>query len=118
MGLLLREWRERGQVEFREASNPEDALQTAREFHKGRMQAVVFGGPKTRASGVDAVVSASEAGPSWSANGDEAPVLSGRARDAWAQVARELLELLLGARSTLRRQEVASAEPRAARAPG
>lgn len=114
MGLLLREWRERGQVELREAASLEEAVVSAREFHKGRVQVVVIGGPKLKAEGVEAVVTASEQGPAWSLGGEERPPVSGRARDGWAQIAREILEMLLGARSALRRQEVASAEPRAA----
>ena len=112
MGLLLREWRERGQVQLREAASLEDAVTSARGFHKGRLQVVVFGGPKVKAEGVDAVVLATEQGPAWGVGG-EGPRVSGRARDAWAQVAREILETLLGARSALRRQEVSSSEPRA-----
>ncbi len=111
MGLLLREFRERGQLDLREAASLDDAIETAREFHKGRVQVVVIGGPKVKAEGVDAVIAATEQGPTWGL-----PLESkGRARDAWATVAREVLEALLGARSALRRQEVASAEPRAAR---
>ena len=113
MGLLLREWRERGQVQLRPAATVEEAVQTAREFHRGRLQVVVFGGPKLKADAVEAVVTASDQGPSWTASGEERPKISGRARDAWAQVSREILEMLLGARSALRRQEVASSEPRA-----
>jgi hypothetical protein len=114
MGLLLREWRERGQVQLREAATAEEALQTAREYYRGRLQTVVFGGPKLRLEGVDATVTASEQGPAWTpAGGDERPRVPGRARDGWAQVSREILEMLLGARAALRRQEVASSEPRA-----
>ncbi len=113
MGLLLREWRERGQLELRESASLEDAVISAREFHKGRVQVVVFGGPKVTREGVDAVVTATEQGPAWGVGGEDHPKVSGRAREAWAQVAREILETLLGARSALRRQEVASAEPRA-----
>ena len=112
MSLLLREWRERGQLEVREAASLEEAVANARGFHKGRVQVVVFGGPKVKAEGADAVVAAGEHGPQWNAPASKS---AGRAVDAWAQVARELLELLLGARSALRRQEVASAEPRAGR---
>lgn len=107
MALLLREWRERGQLELREAATIEEAIASARDFHKGRVQAVVLGGPKVAAVGADAVIAATDQGPSWGYG--PAP---GRARDAWAQVAREILEMLLGARSALRRQEVASLEPR------
>lgn len=110
MGLLLREWRERGQLELREAASTDEAVATAREFHKGRVQVVVLGGPRVAAAQVDAVIQATEAGPN--AGLGAAP---GRARDAWALVAREILEMLLGARSALRRQEVASLEPRAVR---
>ena len=112
LGLLLREWRERGQLELREVPSLEEAVAGARAAHKGRVQVVVFGGPRVRCEGADAVVAASEQGPVWAA-GEDRPKLPGRARDAWAQVAREILETLLGARSALRRQEVASSEPRA-----
>jgi hypothetical protein len=110
MGLLLREWRERGQLELREAATADEAVASARQFHPGRVQVVVFGGPKVKCDGVDALVAAEEKGPRWlgAAEEDQRVV---RARDAWARVSRELLELLLGARSGLRKQEVATASP-------
>ncbi len=114
MGLLLREFRERGQLDLREAASLDDAIATAREFHKGRVQVVVIGGPKVKAEGVDAVLAATEHGPQWGVPTEDEKT-KGRARDTWAVVAREVLEMLLGARSALRRQEVASAEPRVAR---
>jgi hypothetical protein len=112
MGLLLREWRERGQVELRESASLEEAVESARDLHRGRVQVVVFGGPNVSSEDADAVVVASDHGPAWGAVAEDRPKGAGRASDAWAQVAREILEMLLGARSALRRQEVSSAEPR------
>jgi hypothetical protein len=115
VALLLREWRERGQLDLRESASLEEAVQSAREFHKGRVQVVVFGGPKIRAGDVDAVVAATEQGPVLSLSREQGagePAAGGRAREGWAQVSRELLELLLKSRSALRRKEVSSPEPR------
>ncbi len=111
MGLLLRQWRERGQLGLREAVSIEDAVTSARAFHKGRVQIVVFGGPKVKSEGVDAVVGACEGGPAWAAEAKARLPVVGPAREAWAQVTREVLERLLGARAPGRVPLVSSAAP-------
>ncbi len=127
MGLLLREWRERGQLELREAVDVREALQTAHERHRVRLQTIVFAGEPSGALPVppgskpapgeagppDGLVIATPEGPASSWKGARLPPVKARATEAWAQVSRELLEALLSARSTLRRQDVAdSLSPR------
>jgi len=126
LGLLLREWRERGQLELSEAATVRDALLAAHERHRTRLQTLVFAGePSTELPAAqgsrpapgeppppDALLLATPEGPASSWKGVRLPPVKARAKDAWSQVARELLEAMLSARSALRRQETALPDPR------
>ena len=112
LGLLLREWREQGRLELREATDTREALASAHERHKTRLQTLVFSGEPSpspsEGPSPDGVVVATPEGPASSWRGTRLPPVKTKAREAWAQVSRELLEALLSARTTLRRQDVAA----------
>ena len=55
----------------------------------------------------DGMIIATPEGPASSWRGARLPPLKTRAREAWAQVSKELLEALLSARTSLRRQDAA-----------
>jgi hypothetical protein len=53
------------------------------------------------------MIIATPEGPASSWRGTRLPPLQTRAREAWAQVSKELLEAVLSARTSLRRQDAA-----------
>ncbi|MFT3840038.1 MAG: hypothetical protein QM723_23830 [Myxococcaceae bacterium] len=113
LGLLLREWREQGRLELREAADVKEALIQAQERHKTRLQTLVFAGEPSPAPAAgegpvpDGMIIATPEGPASSWRGSRMPPLKTKASEAWAQVAKELLEAVLSARTTLRRQDAA-----------
>ncbi len=104
LGLLLREYRERGQVELSRAEAAVPALAAARERHRGRAKLLLLttkipsglegsaapdgiidaGGPRPRVHWVDAQLA-------------DLPAET-TAADAWATAARQVLDALLGRR--------------------
>jgi hypothetical protein len=99
--LVLREFRERGQVEFKEAETAAQACREARETWNQRARVLVFG---TRfptgldeTNQPDAWVSLERARPEVSWRVGPAPVVEAdaSAADGWAQVVRALLDGLL-----------------------
>ncbi len=92
LGLLLREWKERGQLDLTEVGTLDEAWKYAREKHKGRIQTVVFHGGTVSLEQLDAQVKVDQPVPSlqWASEpAQSAP---------WAAITRELLERLLGAK--------------------
>jgi vWA domain found in the FtsH ternary systems len=84
LGLLLREFRERGQLEVREAESVAAALELVRGLHPGRLQTVVFETAAQTSTGADLRI---EVGAK--------PKL-GAVPSSWPEVAREILEHLVG----------------------
>lgn len=120
--LLLREYKERGQLDFLEAASTVEAIKTARETHKGRARVMLFG--TKMPSGLeglaqpDAFVDANAPRPvvHWvegAAQGGEPPK---DAVEAWARTTKELLDGLLKKRghqpASTRKQQIAVAVPR------
>lgn len=100
--LLLREYRERGQVEVRRAEQPLDAVRAARAAHRGRGRVMLFAARLPAGlegdAAPDVLIDVGSARPKvlWA----EAPLLQGEetftgAAEAWAAATRALLDGLL-----------------------
>ncbi len=101
MGLLLREYRERGQVHFHHASSSFEAVRAAREQHRQRAHVVVLStkmpvGLEGDAT-ADVLVDAGGAHPKvhWAKARPERESTAMTALEAWAETTRQLLEALL-----------------------
>lgn len=101
LSLLLREYRERGQVEVRRAGSSVQAIRKAREAHRGRARIMLFAtripsgleGP----AAADAIIDASGPRPRvhWAeAIAEKEPAVA-TAVEAWSETTRELLDGLL-----------------------
>lgn len=101
LGLLLREYRERGQLDLARAESAAQAVTMARRAHGQRARAFVlaskFPGGLEGEAAPDVVVEASGPLPRvhWSAPGPAREDVKTGAADAWAGVALELLDGLL-----------------------
>lgn len=101
LSLLLREYRERGQVDVSRASSAVGAIRTAREAHRGRARVMLFAtripsgleGP----AAADAIVDTSGPRPRvhWAEPVIEKAPGSQSAAEAWAETTRQLLDGLL-----------------------
>lgn len=101
ISLLLREYRERGQVEVRRAESAVSAIQAAREAHRGRARVMLFAtkipsGLEGLAA-ADAIIDASGPKPKvhWAAATPEREPVLATAAEAWAETTRQLLDGLL-----------------------
>jgi hypothetical protein len=101
LSLLLREYRERGQVEVRRVASTLGAVREARETHRGRARVMLFA---TRMpSGLegtaapDALIDASGTRPRvlWTDATQEVEAPTQLAADAWAATTKQLLDGLL-----------------------
>ncbi|MFZ5439814.1 MAG: hypothetical protein ACOZQL_07380 [Myxococcota bacterium] len=101
LSLLLREYRERGQVDVKRVDSTLGAVREARELHRGRARVMLFctrlpsglEGP----SAPDALIDVSGPRPRvhWADATQEAPDTSANASEAWASTTRQLLDGLL-----------------------
>ena len=101
LSLLLREYRERGQVDVHRTDSVTGAIRSARELHRGRARVMLCatkipsGLEGTAAA--DAIVDASGPRPRvhWAeATAEKDPVFA-NAAEAWAETTRQLLDGLL-----------------------
>ena len=101
LSLLLREYRERGQVEVHRSDSPVAAIRAARELHRGRARVMLFatkvpsGLEGTAAP--DAIIDASGSRPRvhWAEAVAERELAASTAAEAWAETTRQLLDGLL-----------------------
>jgi hypothetical protein len=101
IALLLREYRERGQVEVMRVDSTLGAVRAARENHRGRARIMLFA--TKMPSGLegnaapDALIDVSGARPRvlWAETTPEEKVGDALAADAWAELTRSLLDGLL-----------------------
>ena len=101
LSLLLREFRERGQVDVFRTDSSLHAIRTARETHRGRARVMLFAtkipsGLEGQAA-PDAIVDASGPRPRvhWAEATTEREPVASTAVEAWAETTRQLLDGLL-----------------------
>jgi hypothetical protein len=105
LALLLREFRERGQLEVRRAEDPVAAVRAARAQHGSRARVLLFATKMPAGlegdAAVEAVIDAAGAGPRvhWAQPAGERERGFANAAEAWAETTRQLLDGLLKRRS-------------------
>lgn len=101
LSLLLREYRERGQVELKRAEAPLAAIRAARELHRGRARVLLFAAKVPAGlegdAAADAIVDASGPTPRlhWAQPEPEHAPAFATAAEAWAELTRRLLDGVL-----------------------
>lgn len=101
LSLILREFRERGQVDVHRTDSTTGAIRAAREQHRGRARVMVFAtkipSGLEGASAADAIIDASGPRPRvlWAEATSTPEPVATNAVEAWAETTRQLLDGLL-----------------------